>query len=75
MRLRITVHGIIEKSPEQKQSLENTLLLHSALKKERNCSNHASEKGIHLPAEVVKHAIEIYVKRVENVLGFIAAGS
>lgn len=71
--LQINMHKKIEKNPVQQDYLDKTLLLHSALKKERNCCNHASETGIRLSAEVVKHAIEIYTKRVKNVLEFINA--
>lgn len=46
-----------------KAELEQLFLLHEALKKERNCSNHASEKGVRLPSKVVSKAIDIYIKK------------
>lgn len=52
--------------------LEHHLFLHEALKKERNCCNHASEKGIRLPIVVVKRAIEIYIKNVRKILSVVS---
>lgn len=71
--LQIELNNRMGNSQDRIDYLENTLLLHSALKKERNCCNHASEKGVRLPADVVKHAIEIYAQRAEKVLGFIGS--
>lgn len=46
----------------RRQRLDSLLRLHRALKLERNCTNHASDKGMRLPASVVKRALEIYVE-------------
>lgn len=42
--------------------------LHEALKKERNCSNHASDRGIRIPINLVSRAIEIYVDIVTKLI-------
>ncbi len=44
-----------------RQKLQDVLLLHAALKQERNNSNHASEKGERVPAKIVKYMILQYV--------------
>ena len=48
--------------------MEQLFLLHDALKKERNCCNHASEKGVRLPQKVVSMAIEIYVDKARDII-------
>lgn len=50
--------------------LDQLFLLHEALKRERNCCNHASEKG-HLPLGVVRRAIQIYVEDAKGVLAVV----
>lgn len=47
---------------KKRWELEVLLLLHMALKNERNNSNHASERGTRLPLEVVAAAIQEYVQ-------------
>ena len=73
VKLQIELNNKIKSSHGEinQDYLETTLLLHSALKQERNCCNHASNKGTRLSTDVVKRAIEIYVKRVEKILRFI----
>ena len=44
------------------QKLEDLFELHIALKKERNCCNHASEKGTRLSADVVRTALQEYIR-------------
>ena len=44
-----------------RKKLQDVLLLHAALKYERNNSNHASEKGERVPAKIVKYMILQYV--------------
>ena len=44
------------------QKLEDLFELHLALKKERNCCNHASEKGTRLSADVVRTALQEYIR-------------
>ena len=51
-----------------KPQMEQLFLLHDALKKERNCCNHASEKGVRLPQKVVSMAIEIYVDKARDII-------
>lgn len=51
---------------QRKRKLDDLLLLHGALKMERNCANHASNKGVRLSAGIVKRALEIYVKEAEE---------
>lgn len=70
-KLQIELHDKIKNNLNLQKDLENTLLLHSALKKERNCCNHASESGVRLSVGAVKRAIKIYARRVEKVLKFI----
>lgn len=55
-------------SVSMKSLLNKVILLHEALKRERNCCNHASENGVRLPIEVVKRAIELYVKDLRMIL-------
>lgn len=50
----------------KKRELDDLFILHDALKKERNCANHAAEEGIRLPASVVKRALEIYVEEARE---------
>ena len=71
--LQIEIHEKIKKGSDQEEYLqeeylEETLLLHSALKKERNCCNHASDRGVRLSADIVKRAIKIYIERVDEIL-------
>ena len=73
IELSLKMHRQIKYNQGKRDHLEQAFLLHSALKTERNCCNHASAKGIRLPADVVKRAIEVYVKRVEEILGFIGS--
>lgn len=54
-----------------KRELDDLFLLHEALKQERNCSNHASEKGIRLSVKIVKRAIEIYVKKAKEIMELV----
>ena len=49
-------------SDANKQKLEDLFELHLALKKERNCCNHASEKGTRLSADVVRTALQEYIR-------------
>ncbi|MBQ8317608.1 MAG: hypothetical protein IJX85_04660 [Lachnospiraceae bacterium] len=49
--------------------LEKLLRLHSALKQERNNTNHASEKCMRLPLSVIKKAIYLYIKWVREIEG------
>lgn len=61
-------HLTISINPEhsqRKRKLDDLFLLHGALKMERNCANHAANKGVRLPASVVKRALEIYVEEAE----------
>ena len=51
-----------------RQELNSLFLLHNALKKERNCSNHASEKGVRLSINVVKYALEVYVQKLRYII-------
>lgn len=44
-----------------RRKLERFLLLHKALKNERNNTNHASEKSLRLPLWVVKRMIYLYI--------------
>lgn len=46
--------------------LEKVLLLHKALKNERNNTNHASERSLRLPLWVVKRMIEIYIGLIRD---------
>lgn len=58
-------------TPIMMNKLDRMFLLHDALKQERNCSNHASQKGIRLSSEVVKRAIDAYVEMVREVRSVI----
>lgn len=60
--------NIQDKFTDRKQELDTLFLLHDALKKERNCSNHASTSGIRLPTRIVRKAIEIYVNKAKDIL-------
>lgn len=62
-RIMVRIHSNLE---SEKKKLDRLFLLHEALKKERNCSNHASAKGMRLPIATVKRAIEIYIKWTED---------
>ena len=44
-----------------RRKLERFLLLHKALKNERNNTNHASEKSLRLSLRVVKRMIYLYI--------------
>ncbi len=57
---------------ESRRKTDNLFLLQEALKKERNCSNHASDKGIRLSVRTVKRAIEIYVKWAREILNKVS---
>lgn len=59
-------------SNDYKKSIDNLFLLHEALKKERNCSNHASDKGVRLSVKTVKRAIEIYIEMAREILSRIS---
>ncbi len=45
-----------------KTELERLLILHEALKNERNNINHASDKVIRLPLKIVKKAVQEYIE-------------
>lgn len=66
-QIRITLK-VEDKFEDRMQELDELFLLHDALKKERNCINHASTKGVRLSNKIVKRAIEIYVKRAKEIL-------
>lgn len=53
----------------KRQLLEELLLLHAALKQERNNSNHASELGKRLPLEIVSKAIQEYIEKFRYLRG------
>ena len=40
--------------------------------KERNCNNHASEKGLRLPKKVVANAIQIYLDKIQKIETLLA---
>lgn len=63
--------NINEQLVDHKREIDDLFLLHEALKQERNCSNHASEKGVRLSVRIVKRAIEIYVKRAKEIMEFL----
>lgn len=46
---------------KDRKTFKQLMILHDALKRERNQSNHASEKGIRLKAKVIKRAIDYYI--------------
>lgn len=52
----------------RRQNLEELLLLHVALKQERNNCNHASGEKKRLPLEIVSRAIGEYVERFRDLL-------
>lgn len=52
---------------EKQKKFEKVLLLHAALKQERNNSNHASEKIKRLPVELVNRMIDEYVALVRDI--------
>ncbi len=66
--LELKLHPALEKRQE---NLEELFLLHHALKKERNCNNHASEKGLRLPKKVVANAIQIYLDKIQEIETFL----
>ncbi len=52
----------------KRQSLEELLRLHSALKQERNHSNHASEQKKRLSLEIISQAIHEYVEKFRQLM-------
>lgn len=54
--------GLVNK----RRQLEELLLLHKAIRQERNNTNHASQKIKRLPNKLVKHIIEIYLEKVRE---------
>ena len=68
MKVNLSIHP---KLVGKEKELDELFLLHEALHKERNCSNHASEKGVRLPAKSVKRAIDIYVDKMNEVMRVI----
>ncbi len=66
--LELKLHPALEKRQE---NLEELFLLHHALKKERNCNNHASEKGLRLPKKVVTNAIQVYLDKIQEIETFL----
>lgn len=67
-RIAITVKRHNKLKNDYGRLLDEALLLHDALKQERNCSNHASEKGIRLPKELIIKAINIYVSNMRKIM-------
>lgn len=65
--VKITL-DVRDKFTDRKWDLDILFLLHDALKKERNCSNHASTNGIRLSTRIVRKAIEIYVNKAKDIL-------
>lgn len=51
-----------------KTELEKLLILHEALKNERNNINHASDKVIRLPLKIVKKAVQEYIEIYRSLL-------
>ncbi len=66
--LELKLHPALEKRQEK---IEELFLLHHALKKERNCNNHASEKGLRLPKKIVANAIQIYLDKIQEIETFL----
>lgn len=66
--IKITFRAFENRGDSEYKNLNQHLLLHEALKKERNCCNHASQNGVRLPIKVVKCAIELYVDNVREIL-------
>ena len=58
--LELQLHTNLQPAIKQ---LEEFFLLHNALKLERNCNNHASEKGVRLPKSVVETALLLYIQQ------------
>ena len=52
----------------KKMELDKLLLLHEALKSERNNINHASDKGMRLPLKIVKKAVQEYIEIYRSLL-------
>lgn len=63
---KFQLHSTLDTIPT-KEKLEEVFLLHQALKIERNCNNHASQKGIRLPKSVVERAIKLYVEKFREI--------
>ena len=66
----ITLHNKLNTNAA-KRKLEELFLLHQALKIERNCNNHASQKGIRLPKPVVEYAIKLYVEKFKEIQAIV----
>lgn len=66
----ITLHNKLNTNVA-KRKLEELFLLHQALKIERNCNNHASQKGIRLPKPVVEYAIKLYVEKFKEIQAIV----
>lgn len=66
--VKIRFTAFVRKDDSKYEKLNQQLLLHEALKKERNCCNHASQRGVRLPIKVVKRAIELYAENAKEIL-------
>jgi len=68
IKLSCKISFSIDNTQENRDRLESFLRLHNALKKERNCSNHAAQTGIRLPMTVVKQMLDLYVELAKELL-------
>lgn len=56
-----------EKLNQNFQSLDELFMLHDALKKERNCNNHASNRELRLSKDVVETALKLYIAKFKEI--------
>lgn len=71
----IKLNDNIDGNEKARRILEDTILLHRALKNERNNTNHASTKHRRLPLKIVSKAIDLYVQNVKYLIGISCGGS
>lgn len=61
----LNIHEKLDYKQNHK-TLDELFMLHDALKKERNCNNHASDR-IRLPKDVVETAIKLYITKFKEI--------